>query len=66
MVGALTEDHLRCLLIESGEMRRWKEAEQATPEGFEISIPLPLWMSMLSDAWPNLPLALNSSMMLPP
>jgi hypothetical protein len=25
MVGALTEDHLRCLLTESGEMRRWKE-----------------------------------------
>jgi hypothetical protein len=28
MVGALTEDYLRCLLTESGEMRRWQEAER--------------------------------------
>jgi hypothetical protein len=41
MVGALTEDHLRCLLTESGEMRRWKEAEQETPEGFEVLYPPP-------------------------
>jgi hypothetical protein len=26
MVGALTEDHLRCLLTESGEMRRSHES----------------------------------------
>jgi hypothetical protein len=42
MMGALTEDHLRCLLTESGEMRRWKEAECETPEGFEILYPPPL------------------------
>jgi hypothetical protein len=42
MVGALKEDHLRCLLIESGEMRRWEEAEHETPEGLKSSIPLPL------------------------
>ncbi len=42
MVGALTEDHLRCLLTESGEMRGWKEAEHETPEGFEVLYPLPL------------------------
>jgi hypothetical protein len=41
MVGALTEDHLRCLLTESGEMRRWKEAEHETPEGFEVLYPPP-------------------------
>jgi hypothetical protein len=41
MVGALTEDHLCCLLTESGEMRRWKEAEQETPEGFEVLYPPP-------------------------
>jgi hypothetical protein len=41
MVGALKEDHLRCLLTESGEMRRWKEAEQETPEGFEVLYPPP-------------------------
>jgi hypothetical protein len=41
MMGALTEDHLRCLLTESGEMRRWKEAERETPEGFEILYPPP-------------------------
>jgi hypothetical protein len=41
MVGALTEDHLRCLLTESGEMRRWKEAEHQTPEGFEVLYPPP-------------------------
>jgi hypothetical protein len=41
MVGALTEDHLRCLLTESGEMRRWKEAEYETPEGFEVLYPPP-------------------------
>ena len=40
-VGALTEDYLRCLLTESGEMRRWKEAEQETPEGFEVLYPPP-------------------------
>jgi hypothetical protein len=42
MVGALTEDHLRCLLTESGEMRRWNEAERETPEGFEVLYPPPL------------------------
>jgi hypothetical protein len=41
MVDALTEDHLRCLLTESGEMRRWEKAERETPEGFEILYPLP-------------------------
>jgi hypothetical protein len=65
MVGALTEDHLRCLLTESGEMRRWKEAEHETPEGFEVLYPLPFWMPMLSYAWPSLPLALNSLTMFP-
>jgi len=41
MVGTLTEEHLRCLLTESGEMRRWKEAEHETPEGFEVLYPPP-------------------------
>jgi hypothetical protein len=41
MVGTLTEEHLRCLLTESGEMRRWKEAERETPEGFEVLYPPP-------------------------
>jgi hypothetical protein len=41
MVGALKEDHLRCLLAESGEMRRWEEAEHETPEGFEVLYPPP-------------------------
>ena len=41
MVGALKEDHLRCLLTESGEMRRWEEAERETPEGFEVLYPPP-------------------------
>jgi hypothetical protein len=41
MVGALKEDHLRCLLTESGELRRWKEAERETPEGFEVMYPPP-------------------------
>jgi len=41
MVGALTENHLRCLLNESGEMRRWEEAERKTPEGFEVLYPPP-------------------------
>ena len=40
MVGALKEDHLRCLLTESGEMRRWEEAERETP-GFEVLDPPP-------------------------
>jgi hypothetical protein len=42
MVGALKEEHLRCLLAESGEMRRWEEAERETPEGFEVLYPLPI------------------------
>ena len=41
MVGALKEDHLRCLLTESGEMRRWKEARRETPEDFEVLYPPP-------------------------
>jgi hypothetical protein len=41
MVGALKEDHLRCLLTESGEMRHWQEAQQETPEGFEVLYPPP-------------------------
>jgi hypothetical protein len=41
MVGALKEEHLRCLLAESGEMRRWEEAERETPEGFEVLYPPP-------------------------
>jgi hypothetical protein len=41
MVGSLKEDHLRSLLNESGEMRRWKEAERETPEGFEVLYPPP-------------------------
>jgi hypothetical protein len=42
MVGALTEDHLRCLLTESGEMRRWEEVDRDMPKGFEVLYPLPL------------------------
>jgi hypothetical protein len=41
MVGALKEDHLRCLLSESGEMRRWEEARRETPEDFEVLYPPP-------------------------
>jgi hypothetical protein len=41
MVGALKEDHLHCLLTESGETRRWKEAERETPEGFKVLYPPP-------------------------
>ena len=41
MVGALKEDHLRCLLAESGEMRRWEEARRETPEDFEVLYPPP-------------------------
>jgi hypothetical protein len=33
--------HLRWLLTESGEMRRRKEAERETPEGFEVLYPPP-------------------------
>jgi len=36
MVGALREDHLRCLLTESGEIRRREEARRETPEDFEV------------------------------
>jgi hypothetical protein len=42
MVGALTEDHLRCLLSESGEIRRWEEVDRDMPKGFEVLYPLPL------------------------
>jgi hypothetical protein len=41
MVGALKEHHLRCILTESGEMRRWNEAEHETPDGFEVLYPPP-------------------------
>ena len=41
MVGVLKEDHLRCLLTESGEMRRWEEAERETLDGFEVLYPAP-------------------------
>jgi hypothetical protein len=33
-------------------------------KGLMSSIPLPLWMPMLSYAWPRLPLALNNLTML--
>jgi hypothetical protein len=41
MVGVLREDHLRCVLTESGEMRRWEEARRETPEDFEVLYPPP-------------------------
>jgi hypothetical protein len=41
MLGALKGDHLGCLLTESGEMRRWKEAERQTPEALKFFIPPP-------------------------
>jgi hypothetical protein len=41
MVGALTEDHLRCLLTESGEMRRWEEEIVTRQKVLKSSIPSP-------------------------
>jgi hypothetical protein len=42
MVGALTEDHLRCLLSESGEMRPGKRLNMKRQKGMKSSTPLPL------------------------
>jgi hypothetical protein len=39
MVGALTEDHKRAVLQQSGEFARWEEARAETPEDEDASIP---------------------------
>ena len=39
MVGALCEEQLRSLLVESGEMARWDGARQRTPEDLHVFYP---------------------------
>ena len=39
MVGALTEDHKRQVLKQSGEFARWEEARAATPEEEDVLYP---------------------------
>ncbi len=39
MVGALTEDHKRQVLKQSGEFSRWEEARAATPEEEDVLYP---------------------------
>ena len=39
MVGALTEDHLREVLNESGEFARWEKASAETPDDEEVLYP---------------------------
>lgn len=44
MVGALTEEHKRQVLKQSGEFARWEEARAATPEEEDVLYP-PLTLS---------------------
>lgn len=39
MVGALTEDHKRAVLQNSGEFARWEEARAGTPEDEDVLYP---------------------------
>ena len=61
----LKEDHLRCLLTESGKMRRWEEARRETPEEFEVLYPPPLLDADALRRVAESATALNSSMILP-
>ena len=48
-VGVLPEDHLRNLLIESGEMARWDSAQPHTPEHLDVFYPPYLSARSLKD-----------------
>jgi hypothetical protein len=49
IVGVLSEDHLRNLLIESGEMARWDSAQRHTPEHLDVFYPPYLSARSLKD-----------------
>ena|ERR1700751_53211 len=47
IVGVLSEDHLRNLLIQSGEMARWENVQRHTPEHLDVFYP-PVFVRSLS------------------
>ena len=49
LVGVLSEEHLRRLLIESGEMARWDSAQRQTPEHLDVFYPPYLSARFLKD-----------------
>jgi hypothetical protein len=49
LVGVLSEEHLRKLLIESGEMTRWDSAQGQTPEHLDVFYPPYLSARFLKD-----------------
>jgi hypothetical protein len=49
IVGVLSEDHLRNLLIQSGEMARWDSAQRHTPEHLDVFYPPYLSARSLKD-----------------
>jgi len=49
IVGVLSEDQLRNLLIESGEMARWESAQRHTPEHLDVFYPPYLSARSLKD-----------------
>jgi hypothetical protein len=49
IVGVLSEDHLRNLLVESGEMARWDSAQRHTPEHLDVFYPPYLSARSLKD-----------------
>jgi hypothetical protein len=49
LVGVLSEEHLRKLLIESGEMARWDSAQRQTPEHLDVFYPPYLSARSLKD-----------------
>ena len=49
IVGVFSEDHLRNLLVESGEMARWDSAQRHTPEHLDVFYPPYLSARSLKD-----------------
>jgi hypothetical protein len=49
LVGVLSEEHLRKLLTESGEMARWDSAQRQTPEHLDVFYPPYLSARSLKD-----------------
>jgi hypothetical protein len=49
MAGVLTEDHLRNLLTDSGEMARWDSTQRHTPEHLDVFYPPYLSARSLKD-----------------
>jgi hypothetical protein len=49
IVGVLSEDHLRNLLVQSGEMSRWENARRHTPEHLNVFYPPYLSARSLKD-----------------